>query len=197
LDRQQIEGASPGEKELALQHYREQRRKSARKYNSLHADQIAAQKQRWRKKHRDRLRIYKREYESTARKDPLVKLVTVLRSRMADAITAAMVKGRKIRERGAMRFVGCAVLDLAAHLESQFLDGMTWQNYGRTGWHVDHIFPVGKADLADPAHLRAAFNWRNCRPMWGGENLKKSDRVSREARAMFDQLVEHFRGGGK
>jgi hypothetical protein len=116
---------------------------------------------------------------------------------MAVAISSAMVKGRKINERGAMRFVGCSVLQLIAHLESQFSEGMTWQNYGREGWHVDHFFPVAKADLADPAHLRAAFNWRNCRPMWGADNFKKSARVSREARAMFDQLVEHFRGGGR
>jgi hypothetical protein len=92
-----------------------------------------------------------------------------------------------------MRFVGCSLDELVVHIESQFAEGMTWQNFGRNGWHVDHIFPVGQADLSDPAQVRAAFNWRNCRPVWEADNLKKSDRVTPKARALFHQLVQHFR----
>ena len=41
--------------------------------------------------------------------------------------------------------VGYTLLELMTHLESQFTDGMTWENYGQ--WHVDHIRPCAKFDL--------------------------------------------------
>jgi hypothetical protein len=74
---------------------------------------------------------------------------------------------------------------------------MAWSNYGRKGWHVDHIFPLAMANLEDPAELRAAINWRNCRPMWGVENLEKKATVSSDARLLFDSLVSRFRSGSE
>lgn len=103
------------------------------------------------------------------------------------------VRGRVPASRGAWRFVGCTAADLAAHLESQFSEGMSWSNFGRGGWHVDHIYPVGKADLTDKAQLLAVFNWQNCRPVWENENLQKSARVSAAAKRHFEQLVAAFR----
>jgi len=36
-------------------------------------------------------------------------------------------------------------------LESQFYDGMTWENYGSTddkdNWHIDHVSPCELFDL--------------------------------------------------
>lgn len=37
-------------------------------------------------------------------------------------------------------------LQLQCHLEKQFLDGMTWNNYGRM-WHIDHIIPCSSFNL--------------------------------------------------
>jgi hypothetical protein len=102
-------------------------------------------------------------------------------------------RGKASVSRGSMRFVGCSIADLVAHLESQFTSGMSWSNFGRGGWHVDHIFPVSKADLTDQAQLLAAFNWRNCRPAWEGDNLRKHARVTAETERHFKQLVATFR----
>jgi hypothetical protein len=76
---------------------------------------------------------------------------------------------------------------------------MTWETFGHGHgrWTIDHLFPMAKADLSDRSHVLAVCNWRNLRPVWFVENVRKSARVSPEARAMFDQLVEHFRGGGQ
>jgi hypothetical protein len=92
-----------------------------------------------------------------------------------------------------MRLVGCTVAALVAHLESQFAEGMSWSNFGRGGWHVDHIYPVGRADLTDKAQLLAAFNWRNCQPAWESDNLRKSARVTAATERHFKELVANFR----
>jgi hypothetical protein len=63
---------------------------------------------------------------------------------------------------------------LAAHLEKQFLKGMTWQNIGE--WHVDHIVPLASFMISgpdDPA-LRVAWGLPNLRPLWAKDNLRKN-----------------------
>lgn len=63
--------------------------------------------------------------------------------------------------------------ELVAHIESQFLDGMSWSN--REEWHIDHIIPVSelvRCGVTDPAKINALSNLR---PMWAAENMAKSD----------------------
>jgi hypothetical protein len=121
------------------------------------------------------------------------KLTVTIRSRVAMALRAARLRGSKVSERGALRFLGGTIYQLADHLQSQFRDGMAWNNFGRGGWHVDHVFPIARADLSDHAQLRAVFNWRNCRPEWESDNYRKNSRVTAAARLLFDSLVAEFR----
>ena len=65
--------------------------------------------------------------------------------------------------------------DLMRHLERQFHNGMTWENFGRSGWHIDHIVPVSAfsfKSLNDP-EFRACWSLPNLRPIWARENLSK------------------------
>ena len=50
------------------------------------------------------------------------------------------------------QYVGCSYKELLDHLESQFDEGMTWENHGRGDgiWHIDHI----KAPVAFRSHYR-------------------------------------------
>lgn len=64
--------------------------------------------------------------------------------------------------------------DLKSHIESLFLDGMSWDNHGE--WHVDHIKPVSKfIDLGiyDPAKINALSNLQ---PLWARDNWAKAAR---------------------
>jgi hypothetical protein len=117
------------------------------------------------------------------------KLSVVLRSRLRSAVRNGQKRGSAIRD------LGCTVDELKAHLERLFKPGMTWDNFGHGAgrWSIDHIFPMKRADLTDRAHVLAVCNWRNLRPEWFADNVRKSSRVSREARALFDDLVSHFR----
>lgn len=67
---------------------------------------------------------------------------------------------------------GCSVDDLILHIESIFLDGMTWDNHGK--WHIDHIKPCCAFDLTDPKQQRDCFHYSNLQPLWAVDNLKKS-----------------------
>ena len=166
-------------------------------WRERHPERSKASKERWREKSKDQRREYKRHYDRKARKDPVVRLVNNIRSTLAAALKRAKQRGQGVVATGGMRYVGCTVEELVVHLEAQFVDGMTWENHGVDGWHVDHIFPLSKADLTDPAQLRAAFDWRNLRPAWAAENFEKSDKILPEAEEAFWQRVEEFAEEGR
>lgn len=69
--------------------------------------------------------------------------------------------------------VGCSRPDLIAHIEAQFEPGMTWENYGRGGWEMDHIRPCASFDLTDPAQQAACFHYTNLRPLWRLDNMRR------------------------
>jgi hypothetical protein len=65
------------------------------------------------------------------------------------------------------------VEQLRQHLEAQFTDGMSWDNYGRDGWHIDHIRPCASFDLTDPEQQRQCFHYTNLQPLWAADNIRK------------------------
>lgn len=108
----------------------------------------------------------KRRYET----DVQYKLAQVLRNRFRCVINAAKVTKQGV---SAVRDLGCTLAELKARLEERFQPGMTWENYGFRGWHVDHIRPLASFDLTDAEQLKAACHYTNLQPLWATDNLKK------------------------
>ncbi len=69
------------------------------------------------------------------------------------------------------------LLDLMAHLENKFKPNMSWDNYGK--WHVDHIIPISlwKFNSYNDREFSQAWSLANLQPLWGVENLSKSNRT--------------------
>ena len=74
------------------------------------------------------------------------------------------------------RLCGAPLMDVVRHLESLFKPGMTWDNYGFEGWHIDHIKPLAKFDILDPEEQKKCFHFSNLQPLWSSENYAKRDR---------------------
>jgi hypothetical protein len=68
---------------------------------------------------------------------------------------------------------GCSKPELIAHIEAQFLPGMSWGNYGRGGWELDHITPCASFDLTDEDQLLRCFHYTNLRPLWRIDNQRR------------------------
>ena len=73
--------------------------------------------------------------------------------------------------------IGCSLEELKIHLENQFTKGMNWKNYGRNGWHIDHILPCASFDLTDLEQRKKCFHYTNLQPLWEIDNIRKSDKV--------------------
>ena len=101
--------------------------------------------------------------------DPEFRLLNNLRNRIYCALKGAG-KSRRTTE-----LIGCTISALRAHLEKNFTEGMSWENYGK--WHVDHIIPCSSFDLVLPDEQRRCFHYTNLQPLWAVDNLKKNDRL--------------------
>jgi hypothetical protein len=75
-----------------------------------------------------------------------------------------------------MELVGCSIGELVAHIESTFLPWMSWENYARDTWHIDHIKPCDRFDLSDPAQQRECFHWTNLRAYPAFDNMSEGAR---------------------
>jgi hypothetical protein len=73
-----------------------------------------------------------------------------------------------------MAYIGCGIDELKVYLESKFTGEMSWDNYGKKGWHIDHIKPCASFDFTKEADLYKCFNYNNLRPCWAKENAAKS-----------------------
>jgi AraC-like DNA-binding protein len=78
------------------------------------------------------------------------------------------------------RYLRYSVAQLIRHLESQFLPGMTWQNYGT--WHIDHKIPASwfRFDSVEDEGFRKCWALENLQPKWADENYSKGNRFADE-----------------
>lgn len=73
--------------------------------------------------------------------------------------------------------LGYSMTQLRTHLERQFTRGMSWQAYGKDGWHIDHILPKKCFNLKTLEGVRAYWSLSNLRPLSAERNLAKGARI--------------------
>ena len=73
--------------------------------------------------------------------------------------------------------LGYSIQDLINHLESNFNDGMSWENYG-SYWHVDHIKPASLFNYksSDCDEFKECWSLNNLQPLEAKKNLSKGNR---------------------
>ena len=129
----------------------------------------------WREENREKLRETKRNYEKTRKhNDPLYKLIANFRTAIYQVL-----KENNVQKNGHyFEILQYTPNELIDHLENQFTENMTWDNYGE--WHVDHIKPITyfKINEIGDDEFMKCWSLNNLQPMWGHENIRKSNNVS-------------------
>jgi endogenous inhibitor of DNA gyrase (YacG/DUF329 family) len=126
----------------------------------------------YREKNRDRLNELAKNWDRNKKKTTInYKLRCVLRSRISKFFKRVK-KSKKTSE-----LIGCEYETVRLHIEKQFKDGMTWENHGTHGWHIDHIIPCASFDLTDPEQQKKCFHYTNIQPLWASENLSKGAKI--------------------
>jgi hypothetical protein len=133
------------------------KREYKKEYKKLNPEKTSSQKMK-----------YKRE---RMKRDITFKILHRLRTRIL-----LVLHGKKKVE-SSLNLLGCSAEHLKKHLEEQFKDDMSWENYGIKGWHIDHIKPCASFDLSIIEEQKECFHYTNLQPLWWHENLSKSDKI--------------------
>jgi len=171
-------------KEKIKNHYQETKQiilDYQKKYREENLDKIKERGKKYyninKKEILDKNKIYRKNtknirniYESKKKKnDPIYSLLCGMRSRLCNYLKMCDVTKRN----KTFDIVGCSPQFLKEHLETQFTDGMTWDN--RCEWHIDHIIPLSSAKTED--ELYKLCHYENLQPLWAEDNLKKSNKI--------------------
>ena len=126
----------------------------------------------WNQKHLE----YGREYVKNRRK---TDIQFRLNGNMSRDICMAL-KGKKAGRKWES-LVSYTIQDLIQHLEKQFDENMSWQNYGKY-WHIDHRKPKSlfNYDKSEDLEFQKCWGLGNLQPMEKIENIRKSNYYEEE-----------------
>ena len=164
-----------------LRKYREKNRK----YREENKDKLREYGKKYREENKDKIRQRNKKYfaenkdkliegiSKRYKKDPNFRLKKIISYRVREELKKNNIK--KISK--SPELLGCTVQEAREHLEKQFKEGMTWENHGLYGWHIDHIIPCASFDLTDPDQQKKCFHYTNLQPLWAKENLIKGAKI--------------------
>ena len=162
-------------REFRERHYenREEENKKKRQYYRANKEKLAAYHSEYRENNKERIRQYRKLPSSmAAHRERQRSILAAPEGKAASHMRNSIHRLLRNKSGSAScEIVGYSARDLVRHIESQFLDGMTWDNYGE--WHIDHKRPVSWfiADgITDPAIVNALSNLQ---PLWAADNIRK------------------------
>lgn len=148
-------------------------RNEKRKYHMLNKDKKAEYDKIYRSLNKENIKNHKKKWELKNKNNPIFKIKRNLRRR----IHHVLIDGYK--SASTFELIGCTPSEFKIYIESKFQDGMSWDNYGTNGWHIDHIIPCSSFDLTDPKQQKICFHYSNQQPLWAKDNLKKGKTIQK------------------
>jgi hypothetical protein len=183
-------------KAKSLTRQTETRREDYLAYQKAYRDQRVEERRQtnaeWRKNNQEHHRANARKWyqENKARRykyvanrlknDVLFRLRRNISNRLRTALSG------KAKPETVQKTLGCTSTELKVHLESMFLPGMVWENYG-TEWEIDHILPLANYRLDDRATYRILSHYTNLQPMFKSQNRIKSNKEFFHGRTEYRQ----------
>jgi len=155
------------------QNNKEKMKESQQKYRENNKEKLKEIQKRSYEKHKEERKAKTKErYDNSTRLQLDKRISSAIRNHLS--YSKIQKNNRKWEE-----IVGYTLEELMAHLESQFKDGMTWENRG-SYWHIDHIKPKSWfvfETIEDPA-FKECWALSNLQPLKAEENLSKGNRYS-------------------
>jgi len=128
----------------------------------------------WKTENRDKV---KESWRKCAKKRRST-LIGKLNANTSCAIYYSLSSGTKAKQHWET-LVGYNVEQLKKHLEKQFTEGMTWDNYGK--WEIDHKIPISAFNYETPSDIdfKQCWSLSNLQPLWKFDNRSKWNRLTK------------------
>lgn len=164
-------------KETILERNREYRRKNT--------ETIKAQKKDYYQSNKDSICEYHKKHKEQRNERLKVLRATNIEWRITQSLRARVHDVlQRYKSTSFSSLLGCTHNHLKIWLQSQFVNGMDFENYG-SYWHIDHIIPVSVFDINDKIQQLLCFNWSNLRPLQVHKNLQKSNKL------LMNDIIHH------
>jgi len=137
------------------EHFKKLKSKWDKKYNANNKDKINAHS----------VKRYHNDINFKIKLNLRTRLGQMLRKSLTGKTTSSL------------ELVGCEIDFLMEYLKGQFKEGMTWDNWSKDGWHIDHIIPLSSFDFSKLEEQKKAMHYTNLQPLWSWENLQKGDKI--------------------
>jgi hypothetical protein len=118
-------------------------------------------------KNKNKINIWRKKY---LKSNNNAKITHYLRSRFYDVLK--LNKTRKFTS--VINLLGCSIEVFINHIESKFTKNMSWENYGKYGWHLDHIKPCSSFNLESEEEQKKCFHYTNLQPLWATTKIAMS-----------------------
>lgn len=115
---------------------------------------------------KDCVAITRRNYRNTE----IGKLTHIVRLQVYKAL-------KRDKELSSQKYLGCDIKTFKEHIEKQFNESMSWENYGE--WHIDHIVPIKYKENGEVPSIEEVIkrlHYTNTQPMKASENISKGNR---------------------
>lgn len=159
--------------------FREQRNLALKEWKLNNADYVSEYQKRYREENKTAINAHlmDRYYN-----DPLFNLACKIRSRTSKALKASGFK----KKAKTIDMLGCNWEEFKAHIESQFVDGMSWERLSEI--HLDHVIPLASAKTEEEMVMLAHYT--NIKPMWGSENQSKNAKLPEDFVDRYEALCK-------
>jgi len=156
--------------------YRNKNKEKQSEYDKEYYQDNKDKRKDYSKKHYQENKEHYAEYQKEYRKgryhsNPDYKLSRLV-GQFCRRVTDAVKENKELRS---LEYLGCSLAEFKAHIESQWQEGMTWENHSLHGWHIDHIKPIDwfVKNSDDPWQ---ANHYLNLQPLWAEENFSKGNK---------------------
>jgi len=154
---------------LMYQKYKQTCKKSCRNWRLRHPEEIKQLWKQWYLKNKVHIKNY---VSRRHRMDPKFRLNRNIRRNICESLHGGKM-GRAWES-----LVGYNLEDLKEHLENQFDEKMSWDNYG-SYWWIDHVKPMSLFIYknAEDAEFIKCWSLGNLQPLEKTANQKKGNRI--------------------
>jgi hypothetical protein len=178
-----------------------------KRYAEKHPETLAAKSKRYRERYPETIAIFNKKYREEnpefvqkLKKDWIAKNVDRINKKRRETIREKLSNDVKYANNYRLKLkmansinkslngqknktpwenlVNYSLQDLMNHLENNFKPGMTWENRGKNGWHIDHKRPIASFNIISPMdeNFRMCWALSNLQPLWEFENLSKGSK---------------------
>ena len=136
----------------------------------------------WRENNLDKIKGYREKYsKSESCKEHRKNWYISIKKRNPHVLAWRTILNNTLKRFGkkkedeTIKLLGYSAIELKEYIESLFVEGMSWDNYGE--WHIDHMKPVSSYDSDTPVEVVNTLE--NLQPLWAFDNLSKGNKYKK------------------